>query len=164
MKKNRKKLFQLHIPSKKTIKAMKVAREGRIASISIAALKEEMKKDQAKSEQSGQASMMNRRQNQRRISTTILQEAERLIYGERNKTYKHPNENFRNIKNMWNAYFIAIEKRSIIPHVNNIQEIDVAALMVLMKIARLATNTHHLDSWTDVAGYAGCAERIIKNK
>jgi len=109
--------------------------------------------------------MLDRRKAQRRERSTILQEAEYLIYGEKNKTYRHPNENFKNIKNLWNSYFIAINQRNAISHnTTDIQEIDVAAMMVLMKIARIATNINHLESWVDVAGYAGCAERIIKNK
>jgi len=80
----------------------------------------------------------NRRKLQRRVPSTILQEAESLIYGERNKHYRHPTENFNNI--------------------------DIAYLNILQKIARGATNQEHIDSVIDIAGYAGCIERVLKNK
>jgi len=99
---------------------------------------------------------------------TILDIAGELVQGERNKTYKHPNENFRNIKNMWNAYFLAIDGREgNVPHelgTTIINEFDVSMMMVLMKVARLATNNTHKDSLIDIAGYARCAERVLTNK
>lgn len=105
----------------------------------------------------------------RRKETTILQTAERLIYGDRNKVYRHPSENFENIANLWNAYFNAIRVR---PDVASglemrcfvVNKIDVAYLNILQKIARGATNQEHTDTIVDIAGYAGCIERIISNK
>jgi hypothetical protein len=37
---------------------------------------------------------------------------------------------------------------------------DVAQMMALMKIARLENDPSHLDSWTDLAGYAACGAEI----
>ncbi len=103
---------------------------------------------------------------------TILDIAGELVEGERNKTYKHPNENFRNIKNLWNDYFLAISGRDDstqkdsdgLSMITKINEFDVAMLMVLMKVARLATNPTHKDSLVDIAGYARCGERVLTNK
>jgi len=103
---------------------------------------------------------------------TILDIAAELVQGDRNKTYKHPNENFRNIKEFWNTYFLAINGRDDSAQVDSrndgyptkINEFDVAMLMVLMKVARLATNNTHRDSLIDIAGYARCAERVLTNK
>jgi len=109
----------------------------------------------------------NRRKLQRRIPSTILQEAESLIYGERNKHYRHPTENFNNIANLWNAYFKAILVRPGVSGsaaVFQINNIDIAYLNILQKIARGATNQEHIDSVIDIAGYAGCIERVLKNK
>jgi hypothetical protein len=33
-------------------------------------------------------------------------------------------------------------------------------MMILMKVARLSNQSNHLDSWTDVAGYAACGANI----
>lgn len=106
-----------------------------------------------------------------RKEPTILDIAGQLVEGERNKTYKHPNENFRNIANMWNSYFLAVGGRDATTQrdylndidVTKINEFDVSMLMVLMKVARLATNNTHRDSLIDIAGYARCAERILTN-
>lgn len=122
-------------------------------------------------------SMEDRRiKSNRRKPTTILGEAEGLIYGDRNKVYRHPTENFANIANLWNAYFKAIKVRpNVLPAIysNNpgpdtidftINKIDVAYMNILQKIARGATNQEHEDTIRDIAGYAGCIERILKNK
>jgi hypothetical protein len=107
------------------------------------------------------------------IQDNILRTAEGLIYGARNKTYKHPNENFYNISNLWNAYFDAIKRRDGVLSLPSegdsepsfrINKIDVAYLNILQKVARGATNQEHLDTIVDISGYAGCVERILKNK
>lgn len=117
----------------------------------------------------------NRRQSTRRAPINILQTAEALVYGVRNKTYRHPTENFENIANLWNAYFEAIKVRPEVlthgisvagsdPVWFKINRIDVAYMNILQKIARGATNQEHEDTIVDIAGYAGCIERIVKNK
>lgn len=119
-------------------------------------------------------STADRRQTSRRAPSNILQTAESLIYGVRNKTYRHPSENFENIANLWNAYFEAIKVRPDVLTINKfsdsiqdrhfkINRIDVAYLNILQKIARGATNQEHEDTVVDIAGYAGCIERILKN-
>lgn len=37
---------------------------------------------------------------------------------------------------------------------------DVAAMLILLKSARLRFNSGHMDSWVDVAGYAACGGEI----
>jgi Domain of unknown function (DUF6378) len=85
------------------------------------------------------------------MSESILEEAQRLIHGERNKNYGHPRENFSDISALFAAYLE-------IP----ITDIDVANLMILVKIARVKGTGYHRDSFTDIAGYAGCVERIYE--
>lgn len=102
-------------------------------------------------------------------SGNILRIAEGLIYGARNKVYRHPTENFNNIAAFWNVYFAAIKVRPDVAagmemscfQINNI---DVSYMNILQKIARGATNQEHEDTVIDIAGYAGCIERITKNK
>lgn len=117
---------------------------------------------------------MNKKEDKK--SENILETANRLIYGDRNKTYSHPTENFTNIANLHNAYLEAISRRpGVLQNIHTgkdklettvlrINELDVAYMMILTKVARGATNQAHLDTIVDIAGYAGCAERIIKNK
>jgi hypothetical protein len=92
---------------------------------------------------------------------SILHHAHELVFGERNEAYGHPSENFDNIALLWNAYI------SIKQHYQGrgsvlLNNIDIAALNILQKVARVAVNQSHMDSWTDIAGYAGTAERIIR--
>jgi len=85
------------------------------------------------------------------LSESILEEAQRLIHGERNKNYGHPRENFRDIAALFSGYLG-----------KEINEIDVANLMILVKVARVKDAGYHRDSFTDIAGYAGCVERIYE--
>ncbi|WP_431941632.1 DUF6378 domain-containing protein [Nocardia grenadensis] len=84
-------------------------------------------------------------------SETILEEAQRLIHGERNKNYGHPRDNFRDISALFSAYLG-------IP----INDLDVANLMILVKVARQKGSEYKRDNYTDIAGYAGCAGRIYE--
>lgn len=112
------------------------------------------------------------------IPDNILTKAQGLIYGARNKVYRHPIENFNNIANLWNAYFEAIKIRPMVLQYRlgekpgdppedtkfQINNIDVAYMNILQKIARGATAQDHEDTIIDIAGYAGCIERILKQK
>jgi hypothetical protein len=84
---------------------------------------------------------------------SILKEANTIIYGDREKTYGHPSKNLVTIALMWNAYLNAkANKDTLGPK-------DVAAMMVLLKTARLANNPEHRDSLVDICGYAALIER-----
>ena len=82
---------------------------------------------------------------------SILEEAQRLIHGPRNKNYGHPRDNFRDTAALFSGY-LGME----------ITDIDVANLMILLKVARVKGTGYHRDSFTDIAGYAGCVERIYE--
>ena len=85
---------------------------------------------------------------------SILKEANTIIYGDREKTYGHPSKNLETIAKMWNAYLGAKTTDR-----GEINAKDVAALMVLLKTARLANNPEHRDSLVDICGYAALIER-----
>ena len=73
--------------------------------------------------------------------TEILEEAERLINGDRQDDYGDAAEGFQAIAQMWTAYLgTAMNGR------------DVCNMMALLKIARLR-NRPHADSSIDGAGY-----------
>ena len=84
---------------------------------------------------------------------SILKEANTIIYGDREKTYGHPSKNLETIATMWNAYINAK------PNHEHLTAKDVAAMMVLLKTARLANNPEHRDSLVDICGYAALIER-----
>lgn len=86
---------------------------------------------------------------------SILKEANAIIYGDREKTYGHPSKNLETIATMWNAYLLARSTKAGV----EIGAKDVAAMMVLLKTARLANNPDHRDSLVDICGYAALIER-----
>lgn len=90
-------------------------------------------------------------------NTTVLSEAEGLIFGDREDDYGTPKENLTTIADFWNVYIRA--------RVNEVGEVnlgpkDVAYLMGLLKLARLIKKQDHRDSQVDYAGYIGLAERV----
>ena len=87
---------------------------------------------------------------------SILKEANAIIYGDREKTYGHPSKNLRTIATMWTAYLVASKA---ITTENNIGPKDVAALMMLVKVARFANDPDHRDNLVDICGYAALIER-----
>lgn len=82
---------------------------------------------------------------------SILEEAAELINGDRASTYGDVTENFQRIADMWTAY-----KGVEVPFT----AYDVSNMMILVKVARLATGGYHRDSVADIAGYAGLSEQI----
>ena len=83
----------------------------------------------------------------------VLKEANAIIYGDREKTYGHPSKNLKTIAVMWNAYLNA---KTGGKYVN---AKDVAALRMLVKVARFANDPNHRDNLVDICGYAALVER-----
>lgn len=81
--------------------------------------------------------------------TDILETANQIVNAERQDNYGSPEQNFGRIAAFWTAY----------KGVKFSME-DVAAMMGLVKIARIATTPDHIDSWVDLAGYAGCGGEV----
>lgn len=86
------------------------------------------------------------------VKVSVLKEANKIIYGDREQTYGKPSKNLDTIAKMWNAYINAVGKRDL-------NAKDVACLMVLLKTARLANQPDHRDSIVDICGYAALIER-----
>jgi hypothetical protein len=79
-----------------------------------------------------------------------LEEAARIISGDRDVQYGGPEDNFTRIAKIW----------SIIVGVELTTE-DVAMMMVGLKVARYASKSgFQPDTWVDVAGYAGCGYEV----
>lgn len=71
----------------------------------------------------------------------------------RPKAYGPPERNFTRISRHWNVYLTGKYGAGAAPLLD---AVDVAAMMALMKIARLEETPDHVDSWVDLAGYAAC--------
>lgn len=85
---------------------------------------------------------------------TILEEADQIIYGDREQTYGKPSKNLDCIAQLWTAY-LTNRKNSD----EELGAVDVAAMMTLLKIARLANSPDHRDSLVDAVGYLALIER-----
>jgi hypothetical protein len=83
-----------------------------------------------------------------------LDRAKELINGERQQVYGSADENFAATANMWSAYLSVRHGAHF-----ELTSKDVAFLMVLLKIARLAKSPNHTDSLVDAIGYAVLSER-----
>lgn len=79
----------------------------------------------------------------------VLNKAIEVINGERQDAYGNPEDNFSLIAQFWNVYINKVDL-PLGPH-------DVAVMMTLMKVARIASGTQKEDSYVDAAGYIGLA-------
>ncbi len=91
--------------------------------------------------------------NDAEVREHVLDEAKKCVLKDRNSTYGKPEDNFSRIAKLWEAYD---EIRKPGPETPT----DVAIKMTLMKIARLAHNPTHKDSWVDGIGYLACGAGI----
>ena len=80
----------------------------------------------------------------------VLQEAERLTCGDRNRTYGPPTQNFKNIAEFWTTRIGHKLKDG-----ETITSTDVADLMVLLKVARNIAQIKK-DNFVDAAAYSAC--------
>jgi len=82
------------------------------------------------------------------MSETVLQEAERLIRGERREDYGSMDEGMHAIAWLWNAYIRTLGESP------RLTARDIVVMMILVKIARVPFSPKR-DNWVDIAGYAG---------
>lgn len=79
---------------------------------------------------------------------SILQEAMDLVQGDRRIDYGDIAISFARIAAFWSTYLDA-----------HVTTLDVAKMMMLLKIAR-AKHNNHRDSYIDIAGYVECASQL----
>ena len=80
----------------------------------------------------------------------ILDKAAECVCGQREQEYGTPENNFARIARLWGAY-------TGYPFTAH----DVAMLMALLKVGRIAKGSGGMDSYVDLCGYAACAGEII---
>lgn len=91
----------------------------------------------------------------KRTFENILQEAESVIYGDRETTYGDPGRNLRAIADYWTVHL-----KHKYNFNGNITTDDVCQMMISLKQARLLNSPTHRDSMVDTAGYQALMERI----
>lgn len=88
----------------------------------------------------------------------ILNAAMRCVCGDREQDYGSPESSFRMIAALWEPF---LKQKCVSPGAElTISPEDVAAMMALFKIARIATGHGKADSWVDGAGYLACGGEI----
>lgn len=88
----------------------------------------------------------------------ILEAAMRCVCGDREQDYGTPERNFELIGELWTTY---LKAKCVSPEADVcINGEDIATMMCLFKIARIATGRGKADSFIDLAGYAACAGEL----
>lgn len=94
---------------------------------------------------------------------TILEEAQRLVHGDRGASYGHPIDDYACTGRIWGAVLEKwLHTLHGFPKNFHIPDIDpriCALMMVGVKVSREA-NKHKRDNNTDIAGYAECTQMI----
>ena len=85
----------------------------------------------------------------------ILDQAANVVSLERDSRYGSPEDNFTCIAQMWSSY---LSKQGLLTDV--LDSVDVAAMMVLLKVARINPGVPYADNWVDIAGYAACGGEL----
>ena len=92
----------------------------------------------------------------------VLSAARACVCGDREQDYGSPENNFRTIAGLWNSYLYGaglMENPN--PDVwKGLKPKDVAAMLALLKVARIAGNRPKQDNWIDLAGYAACGAEL----
>ena len=79
----------------------------------------------------------------------ILDEAKKCVCEDRESQYGSPEDSFELIAELWSSYLDYA-----------ISPVDVAIMMSLLKIARIAGGRFKADSYIDACGYIACAGEI----
>ena len=90
-----------------------------------------------------------------------MEAARKCVCGDREQQYGSPENSFLTIGTLWNVYLKAAHPGYDFPA---ICPKDVAVMMALLKVARIATGRGSEDSFIDLAGYAACAGEIAETK
>ena len=90
----------------------------------------------------------------------ILEKAMSCVNGDRDEQYGKPENSFDTIAKFWTVYLNAARNGEILTSTVNIKGSDVAAMLALMKVARISAGVFKADNWIDLAGYAACGGEI----
>lgn len=85
----------------------------------------------------------------------ILENALKCVNGDREQDYGSPEDNFKAIADLWTVYINATPGDEMI-----FTSKDVAIMLALLKVARIASGNPKADNWIDLAGYAACGGEI----
>lgn len=87
---------------------------------------------------------------------SVLEEAQRIVYGTRQQEYGHPIVSLTQIAELWTGFISARTGSMIV-----LLKPDVANMFILAKMARTFNAPNRRDSWVDMAGWAGVGARAL---
>lgn len=93
------------------------------------------------------------------VRESVLDDAKECVCHDRADQYGNLENNFAAIADLWSAYLDAATSGGI-----TLSQVDVANMMILLKIARCVSNPNHADNWIDIAGYAACGGELSLSK
>jgi hypothetical protein len=91
-----------------------------------------------------------------RTNETVLEEAQRLVYGDRQAAYGHPYDDYERTSRMWEG-FLGLPEGFIGPR-------KAILMMALMKVSREGHGDGKRDNRVDGAGYFGCAQLVAERE
>jgi hypothetical protein len=91
----------------------------------------------------------------------FLEIVKTFVCKDRNITHGDAEDNFRVIGQLWDVYLTNTPLTTDAVSINNV---DVAIMMCLFKVARLMANPKNMENWHDLAGYAACGGGIVMKK
>lgn len=89
----------------------------------------------------------------RMLRKNLLQDVEDIICEERQDTYGAPEQSFGRIADYWSIYLGT-----------PVTAVQVANMMILLKIARMQGPVYKRDNYLDAAGYAIIAASILEGE
>jgi hypothetical protein len=89
---------------------------------------------------------------------TVLEEAQRLVHGDRNRAYGHPLDDFGRTAEMATAML-----RGKLREGAQLTAEDVGMFMILVKVSR-QVNHPKRDNMVDAAGYAGTVQMCLDER
>ena len=92
-------------------------------------------------------------------TTEILEQAKKLVSGDRHNKHGDKIVNHENIARLWSGYLQNKTQLKI-----NLLPEDVANLMILLKVARSQAGQHNIDDYVDTCGYASIAGEIAEKR
>ena len=87
---------------------------------------------------------------------SVLEEAQRLIFGDRRQDYGHPLDDYTRTAGMVNAAFADILVRPFAPE-------EIMMIMIMVKLSRFRVVPKR-DSLVDGAGYFGCIDEARQER
>lgn len=87
----------------------------------------------------------------------VLAAAEKCVCGDREQDYGSPENNFYTIAKLWSAYLHSVFTRA---NQVGLTSRDVAAMLALLKIARIGSGHAKADNWVDGCGYLACGGEL----